>query len=434
MLFYYLRLNHNQICIISFIKFIFTSILPNSDMKKIYLLSLVLFLVLKSEGQNIIRCATEEKIAEAIANDPSVGDSIALANTMVIPPLPEVAAVITIPVVVHVIYRTAGQNISTSQILSQITALNRDFRKNNADTTQIPSPFKPLAADTEIEFCLAKRDPFNQPTDGITRTSTTVTNIGSTNFYYKTADGGHDPWPRDRYLNIWVLEIDGSTLGFAYPPGASPDYDGVVIDYRFFGTFGTVSPPFNLGRTGTHEIGHFFNLRHIWGDSNCGNDFVSDTPIQQSANFGCPNFPRRPNSCGTTNPNGDMFMNYMDYVDDDCMVMFTTGQKQRMLAALNSSLGQRSSLKTSDGCIPTGIQERNSITSFKIYPNPASGRFFILLDELTLENIITVVDVTGQVVKTIIADRRTLEVSTTNMAPGIYFIRYNSGTHKLIVN
>lgn len=255
-------------------------------------------------------------------------------------------AVITIPVVVHVVYRTNTENISDNQILSQIAILNNDFRKLNADTSSIPGVFKPLAADAQIEFCMAVQDPSGNPTNGITRTQTTVTSFSTNNAVKSNSSGGKSPWPANKYLNIWVCNLGGGLLGYAQFPGGSASTDGVVVGYKYFGNIGTAQAPYNKGRTATHEVGHWLNLRHTWGDANCGNDFVSDTPTSQAANYGCPSFPNV--TCGN-GPDGDMFMNYMDYVDDNCMHMFTPGQSTRMLAALNT---QRSGLLTSDGCTP----------------------------------------------------------------------------------
>lgn len=255
-------------------------------------------------------------------------------------------AVITIPVVVHVVYRTNAENISDNQILSQIAILNEDFRKLNADTSSIPNVFKPLAADAQIEFCMAVQDPSGNPTNGITRTQTTVTSFSSNNAVKSNSSGGKSAWPANKYLNIWVCNLGGGLLGYAQFPGGSASTDGVVVGYKYFGNIGTAQAPYNKGRTATHEVGHWLNLRHTWGDANCGNDFVSDTPTSQAANYGCPSFPHVTCSNG---PDGDMFMNYMDYVNDNCMHMFTPGQSTRMLAALNN---QRSGLLTSDGCTP----------------------------------------------------------------------------------
>ena len=255
-------------------------------------------------------------------------------------------AVITIPVVVHVVYRTTSENISDAQILSQIAILNDDFRKLNADTTNIPSVFKPLAVDAQIEFCMAVQDPSGNPTNGITRTQTTVSSFSTNNSVKSSSTGGKSAWPANKYLNIWVCNMGGGILGYAQFPGGSATTDGVVVGHKYFGNIGTAQAPYNKGRTATHEVGHWLNLRHTWGDANCGNDFVSDTPTSQAANYSCPSFP---NVTCSNGPDGDMFMNYMDYVDDNCMHMFTPGQSTRMLAALNN---QRSGLLTSDGCTP----------------------------------------------------------------------------------
>lgn len=250
-------------------------------------------------------------------------------------------AVITVPVVVHVIYRTANQNISMAQIQSQIDVLNDDYRRLNADASNTPTSFQGIAADSEIEFCLANSDPNGDLTDGVTRTSTTVTNIGSTNSYYRTNQGGHDIWDRNLYLNIWVCELNQGLLGFATPPGANAQRDGIVVDHVYFGTTGTAQAPFNGGRTLTHEIGHWLDLPHIWGNGCNVDDGVSDTPDQASPYYNCPSFPQT--SCNTQN----MFMNYMDYVNDNCMNMFTQGQAAIMQATLN---GPRSSILSSNGC------------------------------------------------------------------------------------
>lgn len=259
---------------------------------------------------------------------------------------------VILPVVVHVVYNTNAQNISDAQINSQIDILNEDYRKLNADFSTVPGVFQPLGADAMIQFQLAVRDPDCNPTTGITRTSTDKASFSGDDSVKFTSQGGHDAWPRDKYLNIWVCNMSGGILGYAQFPGGPANTDGVVITYTAFGDMGTATAPFHLGRTATHEIGHWFNLFHIWGDdcpssNECaGTDEVADTPNQQCQNYDCPSFPHI--SCGN-GPNGDMFMNYMDYVDDSCMVMFTTGQSTRMDAAL---YGARAAILGSDGLIP----------------------------------------------------------------------------------
>ncbi|WP_245328311.1 GEVED domain-containing protein [Hymenobacter aquaticus] len=251
----------------------------------------------------------------------------------------------TIPVVVHVLYSNTNENISDAQIASQIAVLNEDFRKLNSDVSKTPAAFAGLAADAGLQFVLAKRDPNGNATTGIERKSTTKTTWGTADAMKSTSTGGLNAWPASQYLNLWVCNIGGGILGYAQFPGGAASTDGVVIGPNYFGRTGYLSAPFNLGRTATHEVGHWLNLRHIWGDANCGNDLVSDTPTQQTSNSGCPAFPRR--TCGNTT-NGDMFMNYMDYTDDACMYMFSTGQSSRM-GALFASGGSRASLLTSLG-------------------------------------------------------------------------------------
>jgi hypothetical protein len=250
------------------------------------------------------------------------------------------AGIVTIPAVVHVVYADNSGNISDAQIQSQIDVLNQDYRAANNDKGKVPQVWSNLVADAQIKFALATTDPNGSQTSGITRTQTNVPSFTTDDEVKAAASGGADPWPSDRYLNIWVCSLGGGLLGYAQFPGGPPATDGVVILSAAFGTIGTAAAPFNLGRTTTHEIGHWLNLIHIWGDRlDCsGTDLVDDTPTQQAPNYGKPVFPHVTCNNG---PNGDMFMNYMDYVDDDSMFMFTPGQVARMSAALD---GPRSTI------------------------------------------------------------------------------------------
>jgi hypothetical protein len=238
-----------------------------------------------------------------------------------------------IRVVVHVVYDTPAGNLSDAQVQTQIAALNRDYRRANADVSKVPGVWNGLAADPFVQFALATTDPGGAPTTGITHTATSRPSFGDDDSVKSAATGGVDPWPTDRYLNLWACSLGGGLLGYAQFPGGPAKTDGVVILNTAFGVGGTAADPYNLGRTATHEVGHFLNLRHIWGDTeDCsGSDFVDDTPNAQLPNYGKPVFPHV--SC-QNGPDGDMFMNYMDYVDDDSMVMFTNGQVMRMHAAL----------------------------------------------------------------------------------------------------
>jgi hypothetical protein len=248
-----------------------------------------------------------------------------------------------ITVVVHVVHNptSADEKISAAQVNSQITVLNRDYRATNTDKSKAPGVFSGLVADPMIEFALATKDPAGKATTGITYTETNETSFSDRDNPVKaTSTGGIEPWNTKKYLNIWVCTLEGGLLGYAQFPGGPAQTDGVVILNTAFGTTGSATDPFNLGRSATHEIGHFLNLRHIWGDApNCeGDDFVADTPPAESPNFKKPTWPHV--SCNN-GPNGDMFMNYMDYVDDDSMFMFTPGQVARMQTTLD---GPRKSL------------------------------------------------------------------------------------------
>jgi hypothetical protein len=244
-----------------------------------------------------------------------------------------VSQLITLDVVVHVVHQTPEENISDGQVKSQIKALNRDYRAKNADKRNVPDAWRSLVVDANIEFALATKDLSGAATSGITRTPTDVASFAPDNAVKSASTGGADPWPADRYLNVWVCTLRDGLLGYAQFPGGPAATDGVVILNTAFGTQGSAQAPFDKGRTATHEVGHFLGLRHIWGDRNdcSGNDFVVDTPPAQRANTGKPTFPHITCDNG---PNGDMFMNYMDYVDDDAMVMFTVGQVARMNATL----------------------------------------------------------------------------------------------------
>ena len=249
-------------------------------------------------------------------------------------------AVTTVPVVVHVVYKTADEKITAAQVKSQIAALNKDYRATNPDKSKVPSVWQGLVTDARVQFALATRNPAGNKTSGILYVRTTQAAFPDDDSVKAPATGGSAGWPSARYLNVWVCSLGDGLLGYAQFPGGPAKTDGIVILNRAFGTTGTATAPFHLGRTGTHEVGHWLNLRHIWGDTeDCsGTDFVADTPNAQHPNYGKPRFPHV--SC-QNGPNGDMFMNYMDYTDDDAMFMFTAQQVVRMQASLD---GPRSTI------------------------------------------------------------------------------------------
>jgi Pregnancy-associated plasma protein-A len=272
------------------------------------------------------------------------------------------ANVMTIPVVVHVVYNKNKpiENISDEQIYNQIERLNKDYRRLNEDIISVPDVWKSLAADSRIEFKLACVDPDGNKTNAITRTATKeeffdIDDDPSTPEKIKfTSEGGRDAWDSTRYLNIWVCNLVRGLLGYAQFPRGDPQTDGVVISHWTFGENGSALSPenpfgtaFNMGRTATHEVGHYLDCYHVWGDEMmfedpCSlNDNVADTPNQKGDNGGVPTFPDFTEACPDTGPNGTMFMNYMDYTDDVGMNMFTLGQVVRMHATLS---GPRASL------------------------------------------------------------------------------------------
>lgn len=258
---------------------------------------------------------------------------------------------IIIPVVFHVVYYSQSQNISDIRLNEQIEILNKDFNALNSDLINVPSPFQSSIGKISVKFVLANRDPQGRITSGITRTKTTKT----TSFTLEREDvksastGGVSAWDTKSYLNIWVCNLGGNLLGYAsFPYEAGTREDGVVLNYRYVGVTGAISP-YNFGRTATHEVGHYLNLFHIWGDANdcTADDGVTDTPKQYTYSSGIPTFPSM-DQCTKEYP-GNMFMNFMDYSFDITLLMFTRQQADRMMATLS---GPRASLLSSKGYIP----------------------------------------------------------------------------------
>lgn len=273
-----------------------------------------------------------------------------------------------IPVVFHIIYQQENNiwNISNAQVLSQLQVLNEDFLRLNADTTNTPLAFRPVARNTGISFCLAQRDPQGNATTGIIRHQFPNTTSWSSSAF----DGTVKPatiWDPTRYLNIWIANLSGGVLGYAQFPtgsglpglsgGTNANTDGVVLLYTSVGRppANPFSGVYNRGRTATHEVGHYLGLRHIWGDGGCSvDDFCDDTPRSSAANYGCPNI----NRCDDTQFSPfpavnlpDQVQNYMDYTDDACMNIFTANQTTRMLTVLQNS-PRRASLLTANSCLP----------------------------------------------------------------------------------
>ncbi|PVX44322.1 pregnancy-associated plasma protein-A [Flavobacterium sp. 103] len=268
------------------------------------------------------KCATQDVLEAQLKADPTLAirmNQIEAFTQNALLTKRLVNGKVEIPVVVNVLYRTAAENISATQIQSQIDVLNKDFNALNSDYNSVPALFSGVKANVGITFVL----------DQIVRKSTTKTSWGTADAMKKTSKGGLAPISPTTKLNLWVCTIGGGILGYAQFPGGASATDGVAIDSKYFGLSGSANAPYNLGRTATHEVGHWMNLRHIWGDATCGSDLVSDTPTHNDANYGVPVYPHYSTCTGTP---VEMTMNYMDYTDDNAMYMFSIGQKNRMSA------------------------------------------------------------------------------------------------------
>ena len=234
----------------------------------------------------------------------------------------------TLPIVYHVVWNTAAQNVSDAQVNAMHAQLNMDWARTNTDAGNTPAPWQSIASAMDIQFCLATKDPSGNATTGIVHKQTSTTSFSTNDNMKYTAQGGDDAWDVNKYLNIWICNLGGGLLGFANFPPVASNY-GTVIHYI---TVGSLTMPnaaggaFGYGRTLSHEIGHNFTFNHIW-DGGCPamGDGIADTPGQSGPTSGCPTFPAL-DGCQTASP-GFMYCNYMDYTDDLCYNMFTAGQK-----------------------------------------------------------------------------------------------------------
>jgi hypothetical protein len=341
-----------------------------------------------------------------------------------------IPSLITIPVVVHILYNTNAENISDAQVQSQIDVLNADYQKQNSDTAEIPSYYRSLAANCGFRFGLALADTNGLATTGIIHKYTTNSYFTINDDIKSSATGGDDGWDRDRYLNIWVGNFTGSLLGYSSVVGGAKATDGVVVLYTAFGTVGTATAPFNLGRTAVHEVGHWLNMIHTWGDDSCGNDLVADTPPQQGPTYGDPSGIII--SCGNT-PYGNLYQDYMDFTDDIGMHLFTNGQKARMLT-LFAPGGFRYALLSDSVPVDTATAAvsvtatESSASGMAIYPNPAVSLATVqLTDPACLGGLLDVYNQLGQKVMTVRVTALTLQLDVAGLASGIYFIRVSDG-------
>lgn len=386
----------------------------------------------------------------------------------------------SIPVVFHVVYNNESENLPDSVIYNQLEILNECFRRQNANAIETRPVFQELVGDSKIEFRLANLDPNGLPSNGITRTSTSIEYFGGLltygpgqnseiiqwvndsllyNFFRLTATnlGGHDPWDTERYLNIWIGDLrimepefdDFEELiyfALATPPvdhvnwpanvvGQANDFEqGVLMHYVNVGNnnpnlFPSPYTGFNgvtnTGKMLVHEVGHYLGLRHIWGDGNCNfDDYIDDTPNSFAESAWDCNF--NANSCLDNILDDDlpnMVENYMDYSSGDCQNSFTVGQNELMRAVLEE---YRPMVFES---IPASISNLNANSSIKYYPNPSSGKLFIDFESIQNEINISIQNSLGQIAfkkELRFVNSAELEFDLPN---GIYFLRidFNNG-------
>jgi hypothetical protein len=330
------------------------------------------------------RCNAQEQLARDEAHNPSLRQKRSQMAHQISDWLANNAnavqnrSVITLPVVVHVVWKDAEENISDDQILSQLAVLNEDFRMINDNLDIVPEEFQLLITDIELEFCLAELDPDGNPSTGITRTQTDIENVGTaiangSRAIFYDDNGGKNAWSTAQYINIWVARREFALGAATFPGQASEETDGIVIDPYYFGRTGLAaeSMPFHLGKTLSHEMGHYFGLSHLNGpnaSSDCNeDDGLEDTPNQDGTYLGeCPTHPVE--SCGSN----DMFMNIMSLTNDECLALFTLDQKMLMLANLNEF---RSGLLDTPACTPTAVNTPvNPALDFRLIPNPAKNQ------------------------------------------------------------
>jgi len=332
--------------------------------------------------------------------------------------------VVELPVVFHIIHSGEsigqGSNMTEAKIMEQFNSLNNDFAFQNADhRNNIPSQFSASAADTEIQFCLAQVDETGQATSGIIRYE--FPSISSISFMENSIKP-LTQWDPDKYINIWIVRMpDPSILGYSYLP--TPTFlgtvrDGIVISHLKVGNQNAST----LGRTLVHEMGHYLGLLHPWGndEADCSeDDQISDTPAVFAPYYGCPVFPQF--TCGTS----DMFMNYMDYVNDNCMFMFTAGQKNIMHGIINN---QRSKLiANNDALCNNTVSTSNSTIHEKavdIFPNPCTDQLFISLSFDYQVISYQVYDLSGVLLmENDLHSNPSLTIPTQNLQNGAYVVR-----------
>ena len=416
-------------------------------MRKIVLLLTATLLFFIADSQQKVRCGSNEMIRQEMAANPAYAKKVEelLKNKSNYdrndqkgkPGNPgKPTSSITIPIVVHVLWYTAAQNISDAQVQSQIDVLNEDYGATNKDYNNYDAGYGSVRGDFDIQFCL---------TQVIHKQTSHKSFAGNNNMKF-TKKGGSDAVDPMHVLNIWVCDIGDKLLGFAYYPGASTDIFGVVCHTNAFGRGAgyNLFTDYNLGRTVTHEVGHSLGLVHIWGDSNCGNDLVDDTPLHNGPNFGCPEQGLRSTCVGTPVM---MTMNYMDYTDDRCMYFFTDGQAARasffidtdpQLNSIVNSTCTNARTNNSDITITSNNTFNSSRTiagNIALYPTMTSGQLTLSFNNSADGNVgINIYNQAGALMMKqqlfISNGKRYDQIDVSRLPNGIYFLEFSQATIK----
>ena len=336
------------------------------------------------------------------------------------------AQTVTIPVIFHVVYQNTAENVHDSILQEQIDVLNEDLNAANADLWKVPAAWQPIIGNMGITFVLASVDPNGNPTTGIERVQCSTMSWTTNDNVKHTQTQGLDAWPDTSYLNIWVCDLANGLNGYTQFPGGPDATDGIVLDYQIVGRGSPAVAPFNAGRAGTHEFGHWLGLRHIGPDASCADiDSCADTPgFSSNTVYGTyPVGTVLTDACQPSAP-GIMWMNFMMYVDDTAMVFFTQDQIGKMTWYLNN---MRQGFFT-----PNGIREDQIAQQCNVFPSPSNnGMFTIRRNEASTATHVEVYDAQGRLVLsplTFNAGATSMSIDLSEQANGVYSVVTRTNT------